>query len=581
MNVYDSLLEISKNIWFWLERNQVIANKGKYFCNKFISHGDLSKKKGNPDLYYDDGGILDPVTGRVMGEHYSTSHFALMGALLHIITNDARYLSSSIRAMDFQFRTRFSYKYADWGPHRDFNNLAVLLVDGLIGSLMEKGTRKRWKIMIRTMIPQRNPACNWVAMRAYTFLLKSKRYPSSLLSRFYGWYMLRLLLDYQDNDGCFHDVKKDSAPIQYHAYTLALVYQIWKVLKKEYIKDAFLRGVDWLSSHADPKGEFNYKGRGQKQIFGYGVYIYCMMAAFSLTGDEKFGNSVIACINHLKSFCGIDGSFPLVLNSVPNEKRAGWYDYHHVTVYNAFLGAWLLLTLHDFNKLNLSHCDGKVIPQQVFYPSSGEAILCNKNWFVCISRGEKEYEADCGLTPMHITLKDGRTIFSCPAGPVSRKYGTKSPLKTAGLNTIAPLVMKNGIINWCGLRVAENMELKHGNVMMRMRYGGLLVQRTVSLHERSLIINDFIKITEHCGVSWFRPVNIPLPSTYKATIDDMSILIPDVCVTVKGIDGKYQIKKYENLLTAIGEVEVFAIQIDNIGDLDEMDVEICLEYTGN
>ena len=76
---------------------------------------------------YDQGGIRDPLDGRVAGDHYATTHFAWCCALHHAVAPDEELVRAALRAMEFHIRTsRDEYAPGNWSYHWDFNNLASI-----------------------------------------------------------------------------------------------------------------------------------------------------------------------------------------------------------------------------------------------------------------------------------------------------------------------------------------------------------------------------------------------------------------------------------------------------------------------
>ena len=104
-----------------------------------------------------------------------------------------------------------------------------------------------------------------------------------------------------------------------------------------------IKGIDYFLRFVDPDGCFNYTGRGQEQIFGYASAIYVLEAALKVNPSKMkiYQTALNRIWEYFLSFFKPEGYFPLVLNSHADEERYGWYDYHHLTVYNGFTGVWL------------------------------------------------------------------------------------------------------------------------------------------------------------------------------------------------------------------------------------------------
>ena len=74
-----------------------------------FSHAGIALTTKNSDdsplvVVHDHGAIYDPIDGRPQGEHYSTTHFALLSAILFTESQDPSYLESAKSVI----------KFADW-----------------------------------------------------------------------------------------------------------------------------------------------------------------------------------------------------------------------------------------------------------------------------------------------------------------------------------------------------------------------------------------------------------------------------------------------------------------------------------
>src|SRR5690606_24343041 len=79
-----------------------------------------------------------------------------------------------------------------------------------------------------------------------------------------------------------------SYSFQYHAYTLALLGLLINECGVRNLIPRFLAGVALITDFIDPDGDFNYFGRGQRQLFGYVSLLYALAVATSvLTGQEE------------------------------------------------------------------------------------------------------------------------------------------------------------------------------------------------------------------------------------------------------------------------------------------------------
>jgi len=265
---------------------------------------------------------------------------------------------------------------------------------------------------------------------------------SDLFKAFMGLFQINRA--YHKN-GCFDDELNLSRPIQYHIYTLALLYRILINKSSKKLEKQFLNGVKYFISFIDPDGCFNYVGRGQEQIFGYATAIYVLEAAAQLdsmnAGRYKFfAEKIWSYLSQYKK----NDYFPLVLNLRDDKEKFGWYDYHHLTVYNAFLGVWLALAaeLFDANEQNVIYHSGN-LKKLLYEEETDDFFFSNETYFFQLSGGLPEYLSEPAITPNHIWFKNVGWVFSCPGGPSRHLFGKKNISENIEKNLLAPIFTIN------------------------------------------------------------------------------------------------------------------------------------------
>jgi len=452
---------------------------------------------------YDHGGILDPLDGRVIGDHYSTTHFAWACALYYKKTGLKKWFERAVEAINFHIRTSpDEYKFGQWAYHWDFNNLAFIETYDLLKKDLSLEDRKNWEEAILAWKTNTHHATNWLAMRALAaykrgILFKRKNDFKDAKD----W--LGEVLAAQRPDGGIDDVKGESCPAQYHAYTAALVYQLLPF--EPSVKKFLLKAAQWLLAITAPDGDMNIYGRGQGQIFGYACAIYLFLATSNLDHQNApyYLWIVKKNLERLERFQHSEGWIPLVLNSESLSTRAGWYDYHHITVYNAFVAVWLLLAADlKVPKYNVHSPYHKTI----FFPKSGILVIHEKNFFTLWAGGEKGagYAVEAGITP-HAVYVDEIPIFKYPLGPALSKYGKNIRIRNQIENLWASLV-KNKQGQWIAPFGEKGKIRKKGKSwILTYKKEGIFWKRRVLIKKYFMEVSDSLILPKDIWI--VRPIN--------------------------------------------------------------------------
>jgi hypothetical protein len=139
---------------------------------------------------------------------------------------------------------------------------------------------------------------------------------------------------------------------QYHAFSAALLFDLARETSFPFLMRRFRRATDVIVDLCLSNGDFNYVGRGQEQLFGYGSAIYALAAAYSVSGETGYLDALQSILGRLEKFQRPDGSLPLVLNeleqghdpAVSNTDTSvqyGWYSYNNLFDYLPFAGSMI------------------------------------------------------------------------------------------------------------------------------------------------------------------------------------------------------------------------------------------------
>lgn len=405
---------------------------------------------------YDHGGIRDPLDERVVGDHYAATHFAWACALIHAQTREPALLLAARQALDFHLRTSIDeYPPGNWDYHWDFNNLAFAETCRLLGAQLEPGEQRAANAALAAWKTNPHWAVNWVAMRAAGHFLRH-----DLLGRPDDLALAGKWLDYvlgaQLADGGIEDIRGASLPSQYHAYTACLLHRMGH--RHSAVDRAVVAAARWLLAITAPDGEMNALGRGQGQIFGYACAVYLFRAAAVLDAELACNHrwAARAVLSRLERFQTADGWWPLVLNDLPVARRAGWYDYHHLSVYNAFAVVWLSLAAR------LPVPDGEAAPPppgERWLRQSGILAVRRRQYFAVFGAGQEGagYRTEAGITPHDLTFGD-RPFFRGPLGPGTGKYGSRSAGLGQETHCLAPLWRRPGEIWQAPAAAAGSLE---------------------------------------------------------------------------------------------------------------------------
>ena len=498
----------------------------------------LEAQSSRPKLgVYDFGGIWDPIDGGVPGEHYATTHFALLSAILFTQTKEPRYLQQASDALEFHLHTsKDEYRLSNWMYHWDFQNYAFVATFELLEKHLSPAIRSSWMAGLRAWrTNHRNRLANWAAMRMLAYAHRH-RATGSRMDQLRSLWQRREVRRARQADGCFDDDRDRSRPIQYHLFTVALLHRIYLLNRSPRLRSWFMEGMNYALPWFDPDGDFNYWGRGQEQIFGYGAAIYALEAAAQLSEEpEKYRDAAARAYHWLLSFQR-GNHFPLVLNARRDEEQYGWYDYHHTTVYNAFLGVWLAFA-HQLTaeRKTTTVAASAVAPARklqpearaTFFAPTQIAMLADERFFCAIGAGLGHYYSEAGLTPCHLWMKGIGWVFSCPGGPAPDSFGKLRHHPGIEENFLAPLAIlpEGRVLNPASGR-GRIVSVRDLEVVVHWQNDFYSINRRLAISDRRLIIADAIQFNRTADFREFRWVNFPVVTDkFRCDVDRGRLLL--------------------------------------------------------
>ena len=519
-------------------------------------------------LPYDLGGIYDHLDGCVPGEHYATTFFGLFSAIMYQLTGKPGYLGRAKAGMQFHMRTApDEYAFSDWDYHWDFNNLAFVETYRMLGSELTAELRGDCISTIASWKSNSNQATNWIAMRALAYLLRYgllRRPLDYLRYRKHLWTVRRRQLA----DGCFEDVPGQSRPIQYHAYVLALLHRIWMITSDARVREAFLRGVEYLCHWVDPVGDFNYTGRGQRQLFGYACAIYALEAAKNLMpeGAEQFEAHRRRVWRFVMAHQQPDGHLPLILTQRADQTRMGWYDYHHLSVYNACFGAWVALAAQVAHlDCEPKHCESATF---TFLKPSNCLIVRMPQYFAVFGQtgDDSPYLSDTGPSFQHLLIEPDGLLFSCPGGPSpAGRYGQRHGTLLAGANSFGPVArLSSGQWLSCHEATGRLSRISRDTYAAALDFGYFLIDQVLVFRSDSITCSGQIRGLATEDIAELRVLNLPMQEGWRCICDSTheAVLLSNSArlrVVVSGDLGPLQMR--ETVPSACGPAQILSSEL--------------------
>jgi hypothetical protein len=444
------------------------------------------------------GGLVDPVEDRVEPEQYAASHYFL-GATLAAAAGYGTHMESGRLAGAFAIHNLVDRGGFGHKGHFDFNNFAIAEA---LGTAAGAKMPLEWQQCLTRANRNAHRTVNWCAMRSYYFLWRARQ-TGSAKDRVRGLTLLYAVLGRQRSDGMFEE-HVGSVSLQYHAYTAAVLCRIGEVFDLPVCLGAARSACVALQSLTTPDGEWAYYGRGQRQVFGQCAALFLLTFGHRRLGVHSL-DTADAVWRRLASLQRSDGSLPLVLTPDADARRAGWYDYNRLSVYNAFAAVWLWRTAL---LLEGPAVQSRAVRNRLasLRADSGIRVLqsAQRRSFVAVGVGGGRYATECGIAPHMVWVS--KSVVSCPGGSTSSQFGKVVPFEHLHDNYMVPLVWDGE--KWGGATGRCRAEMPHGTV-----YSGTCkayaIRRRWSV-DADVRIVDEIRLRKPCAPTEVRLANLPL-----------------------------------------------------------------------
>ena len=272
-----------------------------------------------------------------------------------------------------------------------------------------------------------------------------------------------------------------------------------------------------------------------------------------------------------------------MLNARRDDEQYGWYDYHHTTVYNAFLGVWLAFAHHlsrevetrrkatigasSSNSIDLStrraNDASNAHARLTYFKPTRMVFIANDHFFCAIGEGLKSYLSEVGLTPCHLWMEGVGWLFSCPGGPTADTFGKMRHHPGVHENFIAPLAIPiDGQILHPATGTGRFESVSQHEIIVRWRNDYYEISRRFVLVGRAFSIDDEIRFLRTADFSEFRFFNFPVVTDkFEIGFDDEALILSAANGVRARIEMKHDfaVKSFRTnpkLKTAKGEAQI-------------------------
>ncbi|MBI2148932.1 hypothetical protein HYU23_04580 [Candidatus Woesearchaeota archaeon] len=430
-------------------------------------------------------GLVYPLIGRTHPNAWGNSFCFLMCALLYEKTKDKKWKEKAVVSINAEL-TATKNRFLDKNIFRwEFKNYSFLkLYPLLLKNNYDKDLIANVKDRILKMQHIESFQTNWIAMRALNFLLRYNLFnlPQDKKNSVKE---LEKVLKRQNNDGLFWDYIYQNS-FQYHAYILALLVQYYEILPTIKLKKAIQDGINFLIRVTDNNGDFNYYGRGQKQIFGYTSAIFTLSKWYKITNDKNYLSYSKLIYNFIKPYIRKGA---IVMNK-DQKLRAGWYKYNYGMEYLLFAKVYLLLS-ENFKQIKLP----KITDLEIYFPSLNMFVKRTKEYFICLSgNGRQSTEVGC-------LVNFYPKVINCSGGPPINLIGTQRDYSENYFGIVKnnknPLYCKLGKLNKKEKEISISYNLRDCKIIQSFNLGKKIILKFKIIPKTNLYIKPLHYVASH------------------------------------------------------------------------------------
>lgn len=364
--------------------------------------------------------FVDPIEGKEISAHYGATHMAVAMMLYGSFAKQEQRHEIGGRLMDSILK-RWEHNKKSPVFHNDFNNFALCVFEDYSQDAAICG--KIRETVLATEDSNHNTV-NWLPMR---WFVNRKRYAWTHNDRYQKLCEKcdGLIRKATNADGGIEDRLPvgESFNLQYDIATVAAL----NYLKCRGAKIDISRSVEFLMNSVLPDGDINYQGRGTNQIFAWGPWVYLLS---SMGRDDCLGGALDYLEPRVeKMFVNRN----LMLNDYPGDYKYLWWDYHYCSVYCAHFLFWLVLSLLDKDKTEVSTTG---VAEST---ATGLHLLRGNDAVVAVFDGRKRYLSERGPVVCAIWTKRYGVISKGSFGPWMGAFGNLYSNETVITNHIGLL----------------------------------------------------------------------------------------------------------------------------------------------
>ena len=364
--------------------------------------------------------FVDPVDGEEISAHYGVHHLSAAMMLSGDRNGQKQRYDNGERLLDSILK-RWDQNKKSPAFHNDFNNFALCV---LADFFREAPFCQTIRETVLATDDSNHNTVNWLPMR---WFVNRKRYDWTRDDRYLKLCEKcdELIRKATNADGGVEDRLPvgESFNLQYDIATVAAL----SFLKCRGIDIDFSRSVEFLLNAVLPDGDINYQGRGTNQVFAWGPWVYLLS---SMGRDDCLGGALDYLEPRVeKMFVNRN----LMLNDYPGDYKYLWWDYHYCSVYCAHFLFWLVLSLLDKDKTEVSTTGVAELT------ATGLHLLRGNDAVVAVFDGRKRYLSERGPVVCAIWTKRYGVISKGSFGPWMGAFGNLYSNETVIMNHIGLL----------------------------------------------------------------------------------------------------------------------------------------------